>query len=69
MASVKKIHLLHNSSAFAEIETKAGNVRELREEQSLGGATININRVVVNDDHSIEDWLHIAAVNSHKTGG
>ena len=69
MASVMKIHLLHNSSAFAEVETKAENVRELREEQGLGGATININRVVVGDDHGIEDGMHVAAVNSNKTGG
>ena len=69
MALVKKIHLLHNSSAFAEVETTAGTVRELREEQGLGGATININRVVVGDDHAIEDGMHIAAVNSNKTGG
>mgnify|MGYP003654768009 CR=1 FL=1 len=69
MASVKKIFLLHNSSAFAEVETTAGTIRELRERHELGNATINVNRVVVGDDHVVEDGMHIAAVTSNKTGG
>jgi hypothetical protein len=69
MASPVKVYLLHNSSSFAEIETKADTIRELREEQGLGGATINVNRVVVGDDHAIEAGMHIAAVTSNKTGG
>ena len=69
MANVKKIFLLHNSSAFAEVETSAGTIRELREAHGLGNATINVNRVVVGDDHQVEDGMHIAAVTSNKTGG
>ena len=69
MARVKKIFLLHNASSFVETETSAETIRELRERHSLGNATINVNRVVVSDDHAVEDGMHIAAVTSNKTGG
>ncbi len=69
MANVKKIFLLHNTSSFSEVETTANTIRELRENHELGNATINVNRVVVGDDHQIEAGMHIAAVNDHKTGG
>ena len=69
MARVKKIFLLHNSSSFAEVETSADTIRDLREKHGLGNATINVNRVVVGDDHVVEDGMHIAAVTSNKTGG
>ena len=69
MANVKKIFLLHNSSSFAEVETTASTIRELRETEGLGNATVNVNRVVVGDDHLVEDGMHIAAVTSNKTGG
>ena len=30
---------------------------------------VPVNRVVVGDDHVVEDGMHIAAVTSNKTGG
>lgn len=63
------IHLLHNSSTFAETQVNSNTVGELRSEKDLQGYTINVDRTVVSDGHALEDGMYVAAVQSNKTGG
>ncbi len=64
-----KIFFCGESASFNETDVTATTVGELRDELSLQGDTINVNRTIANDDHGLRDDDRVAAVKSNKKGG
>ena len=69
-----RINLMENSSTFALTEVNATTVGALRQERNLGDAVINVDRVVADDAHVLEERpegeeMNVAVVNKDKKGG
>tara|TARA_R110002020_G_scaffold92173_1_gene223363 strand:- start:212 stop:421 length:210 start_codon:yes stop_codon:yes gene_type:complete len=64
-----KIFFCGESASFNETDVTATTVGELREELSLQGDTINVNRTIADDDHGLRDDDRVAAVKGNKKGG
>ena len=63
------INFCNNTGNFVPTEVDANTVGELRVEMGLPTEAINVNRVVADDDQSLQDGYNVAAVKTNKKGG
>jgi len=64
-----KIFLNVDGSRFEEREIDSVTVGELRCEFDLTDHKISVDRVIANDDQSIDDGAFVSAVKKNKVGG
>ena len=63
------INFCNNTGNFVPTEVDANTVGELRVEMGLPTEAINVNRVVADDDQSLQDGYNVAAVKTNMKGG